>query len=75
VLPDWSPVRTFGGYQRRGQGLPRNLAAEGVGTASACGCGSACGIHGHAHAWARLEAPVRDQQGFWGAFGCSCWAV
>jgi predicted amidohydrolase YtcJ len=75
VLPDWSPVRTFGGYQRRGQGLHRSMVAEGVGTASACGCGSACGIHGHAHAWARLEAPVRDQQGFWGAFGCSCWAV
>jgi hypothetical protein len=51
------------------------MVAEGVGAGSACGCGSACGIHGHAHAWARLEAPVRDQQGFWGAFGCSCWAV
>jgi predicted amidohydrolase YtcJ len=75
VVPDWSPVRTFGGYQRRAEGMRRTLVAEGVGAAPACGCGSACGIHGHAHAWARLEAPVRDQRDFWGALGCACWAV
>jgi hypothetical protein len=55
--------------------MGRSLRAEGVGAELACGCGNACGIHGHAHAWARLEAPVRDRQGFWGALGCACWAV
>jgi predicted amidohydrolase YtcJ len=75
AMPDWSPVRHFGGYQSR-------LRAEGVagkGTlarlAEACGCGSSCGVHGHSHAWARQGgAPVRDQGAFWGALGCSCWA-
>lgn len=66
AMPDWSPVRRFGGYQSR-------LRAEAA-IAEACACATACGVHGHAHAWARLEAPVRDQAGFWGAFGCSCWA-
>ncbi|NMJ41084.1 amidohydrolase [Roseomonas sp. JC162] len=66
AMPDWSPVRRFGGYQSR-------LRAEAA-IAEACACAAACGVHGHAHAWARLEAPVRDQAGFWGAFGCSCWA-
>ncbi len=66
AMPDWSPVRRFGGYQSR-------LRAEAAIT-EACACATACGVHGHAHAWARLEAPVRDRQGFWGALGCSCWA-
>jgi len=70
VLPDWSPVARFGGYQPRAPRLPR----EGV--ALACGCATACGVHGHAHAraWA-APAPAADAAGFWGAFGCSCWAV
>ena len=67
AMPDWSPVRRFGGYQSR-------LRAEDATTAQACACASACFVHGHEHAWARLDAPVRDQQGFWGALGCSCWA-
>jgi predicted amidohydrolase YtcJ len=72
-MPDWSPVRHHGGYQSR-------LRAEGVAPtaparmASACGCGTACAIHGHAHAWARA-VPVQDERAFWGALGCSCWAI
>lgn len=66
AMPHWSPVRRFGGYQSR-------LRAEAAIT-EACVCASACGVHGHAHVWARLEAPVRDHAGFWGALGCSCWA-
>ncbi|BDG70485.1 amidohydrolase [Roseomonas fluvialis] len=66
AMPDWSPVRRFGGYQSR-------LRAEAAITET-CACATACGVHGHAHAWARLDAPVRDQAGFWGALGCSCWA-
>jgi predicted amidohydrolase YtcJ len=68
-MPEWSPVRTFGGYQDRS----RRTAAL---MASACGCASACAVHGHDHAAALgREAPAADVQTFWGAFGCGCWAV
>ena len=68
-MPDWSPVRRFGGYQH----ATRFTADDGA-RAAACGCASACAVHGHAHAWAR-ETPSADPAGFWGAFGCGCWAV
>ena len=69
AMPDWSPVRTFGGYQGPQVGTTANLAA-------ACGCGSACGVHGHSHARALAgEAPTSDHRTFWGVLGCSCWAV
>jgi hypothetical protein len=73
VLPDWSPVRTFGGYRKRAAGPPR---ADSAAFAAACGCGTACGVHGHAHgaAWG-TKAPAADQGTFWGVFGCACWAV
>ncbi len=72
VLPDWSPVKTFGGYQRSGVRAP----AEAVAMTASCGCGTACGVHGHAHASAwTSNAPVADLKGFWGALGCACWAV
>ena len=68
-MPDWSPVRTFGGYQDRS----RNHA---MALASACGCASGCNVHGHDHAAALgAEAPTSDPRSFWGAFGCGCWAV
>ena len=70
AMPDWSPVRTFGGYQRRAGMDGRKYAF-----AAACGCASACGVHGHAHASAlAATVPVRDEGSFWGALGCSCWA-
>jgi len=62
-MPDWSPVRTFGGYQ----GAPP--------VARASNAPSGCGIHGHAHAKAWLSTPpAHDAPAFWGALGCSCWA-
>lgn len=68
AMPDWSPVRAFGGYYRE----PGQNAA----LASACGCASACGIHGHNHAAALgADIPAGDVQSFWGAMGCGCWAV
>jgi len=71
AMPDWSPVRSFGGYQRR-------AAAEGESKyafAANCGCASTCGVHGHAHAAAlAATVPASDERSFWGALGCSCWA-
>jgi predicted amidohydrolase YtcJ len=68
AMPDWSPVRAFGGYYRE----PAHTAA----LASACGCSSACTVHGHDHAAALGAAiPASDVQSFWGALGCGCWAV
>jgi predicted amidohydrolase YtcJ len=73
-MPDWSPVKSYGGYQKRAEaGGTQNHA---LAMASACGCATSCGIHGHAHASAwGADAPVSDMRSFWGAFGCSCWAV
>lgn len=72
VLPDWSPVATFGGY-RKPSGASN--AVERV-AAAPCGCGTTCGVHGHGHvaAWG-ANVPAADPRGFWGALGCSCWAV
>jgi predicted amidohydrolase YtcJ len=75
-MPDWSPVRTFGGYAawgdpgRAGQpALHRKLALS-------CGCANTCGIHGHDHAVAwSSRLPIADLKSFWGAVGCACWAV
>ena len=74
AMPDWSPVRKYGGYAgwgaaQRGDGAPLQCAATQL-----CGCASPCGVHGHAHPWAR-NIPASDLKSFWGALGCSCWAV
>ncbi|TAJ71443.1 MAG: amidohydrolase [Phenylobacterium sp.] len=69
-MPEWSPVRVFGGYQDRAR---RGSAAL---MASACGCAKSCDVHGHDHAAALgRKAPAADAPTFWGAFGCGCWAV
>ena len=62
AMPDWSPVRTYGGYQ------PRDRS-------EAMARPAACGVHGHSHQTAWLASvPARDEPAFWGALGCSCWA-
>jgi predicted amidohydrolase YtcJ len=69
-MPEWSPVRVFGGYQDRARRGSSALMA------SACGCANRCNVHGHDHAAALgREAPAADARSFWGAFGCGCWAV
>jgi hypothetical protein len=74
AMPDWSPVRRFGGYgawaARSAEATVQRLAAD------ACGCARACAIHGHDHAaaWSG-RVPTADDRGFWGALGCACWAV
>lgn len=69
AMPDWSPVRTYGGYQQRARDANQSKYAL------ACGCTKRCNVHGHAHAgaWAN-QVPVSDAGAFWGALGCSCWA-
>jgi hypothetical protein len=69
AMPDWSPVRTFGGYQpRRTTPKASRSFAQAL-----CDCTSTCGVHGHAHRHAWFDE-VDDQRSFWGALGCSCWA-
>ena len=63
AMPDWSPVRTYGGYGA--WAAPATSASP-----------RSCNIHSqqHATAWSR-QLPIKDLEGFWGALGCSCWAV
>jgi predicted amidohydrolase YtcJ len=65
VTPDWSPVVKVPGHWRQQTAL----------AAAVHQCAGPCGVHAHSHEKARLSsAPVSDFQGFWGAFGCSCFA-
>ncbi|NVP57272.1 amidohydrolase [Mycoplana rhizolycopersici] len=76
AMPDWSPVRVFGGYAAWGdpQGAGKNSLRRAAITT--CGCTSNCGMHGHDHASAwTSKLPISDLKGFFGALGCSCWAV
>ena len=59
VMPDWSPVRSYCGYQR-----PTTSAHV-----------ARCSVHRHAHApVARAPVGAADGRVFWGALGCSCFA-
>jgi predicted amidohydrolase YtcJ len=76
AMPDWSPVRTFRGYAAWGEpdGAGKNSLRRTA--VSSCGCQSSCGVHGHDHASAwGSKLPISDLKTFWGALGCSCWAV
>ena len=76
AMPDWSPVRRFGGFAAWRNASGNGEAALQQVAAASCGCATACGVHGHAHARAwTANAPTSDLHGFWGALGCSCWAV
>jgi predicted amidohydrolase YtcJ len=67
AMPDWSPVRVYGGYAAWGEPLKRAAPAA---------CISDCHVHGHRHARAwSANLPIADLKGFWGALGCSCWAI
>lgn len=59
VLPDWSPVSTFGGYVKSELHV----------------CVGSCDVHGHDHDVARKSnVPVDNYTAFWGVLGCSCFA-
>ena len=76
AMPDWSPVRRFGGYSAWGARDSGPLQSAARQAAAACACSHLCNVHGHAHASAwNAQLPTSDAQGFWGALGCACWAV
>jgi len=65
VMPDWSPVAIVPGHWRPAAPLAASLHQ----------CIGSCAVHQHQHDRARRSSvPVSDHQGFWGAFGCSCFA-
>ncbi|WP_395503426.1 amidohydrolase [Ectopseudomonas mendocina] len=66
VMPDWSPVAIVPGHW--------SPSAAPL-TASIHQCIGSCAVHQHQHDRARRSSvPVSGHQGFWGAFGCSCFA-
>jgi predicted amidohydrolase YtcJ len=70
-LPEWSPVKTYGGYGAWKDFKPAAMQAH------ACGC-NGCSLHGHDHAkaWGSdLPVAESDLKSFWGALGCACWAI
>ncbi|TFW22811.1 amidohydrolase [Duganella callida] len=89
AMPDWSPVRRYGGYAAWGENVGTSRAAMKElerrrleqnklrqQQAASCGCASNCNVHGHQHAnaWGS-KLPISDLKSFWGALGCACWAV
>ena len=76
AMPDWSPVRRFGGYGAWGDPNGAGKPALNRKLAMTCSCANTCNIHGHNHAmaWSR-KLPIADLKSFWGALGCACWAV
>lgn len=75
VSAGWSPTAIFGGAfnpKSHNRGNPRTHTH-----ASSCAdsCGNSCGLHGHNHqiAWSK-PLPIGDNNAFWGALGCSCFA-
>ena len=76
AMPDWSPVRKFGGYAAWGDPKGAGQAALLRNAASNCLCANRCAVHGHNHATAwSSKLPIADLKSFWGALGCACWAV
>ncbi|QYN04059.1 amidohydrolase [Pseudomonas protegens] len=65
VTPDWSPVAKVPGHWKPDAPLQNRVHQ----------CSGPCAVHAHGHQKARMSnVPVSDFQGFWGAFGCSCFA-
>jgi predicted amidohydrolase YtcJ len=76
AMPDWSPVRSFGGYGAWGDKTVARKDTAQQAAAGACSCAHACAVHGHQHATAWSSSlPISDLRSFWSALGCACWAV
>jgi predicted amidohydrolase YtcJ len=75
-MPDWSPVRAYGGYAAWGNPKGAGAPALRRKLAMSCGCANSCSVHGHDHARAfSSSVPASDFRSFWGALGCACWAL
>ncbi|CAM7555970.1 MAG: amidohydrolase [Enterobacteriaceae bacterium] len=71
VLPEWSPVVNVPGHYRS---APPQQTRVGM-MPAAHHCSGPCGVHNHQHGVARGSSiPVSDDNAFWGALGCSCFA-
>jgi predicted amidohydrolase YtcJ len=76
AMPDWSPARTFGGYAAWGDPKGAGQPAVQRKLAMSCSCANTCDLHGHDHASAwSSQLPIADLKSFWGALGCTCWAL
>jgi len=70
--PDWSPVNTGPSPAMR----TNTANKEPLARACHDGCASSCGLHGHDHQIAWMSpVPISDKNAFWGALGCSCFAI
>jgi hypothetical protein len=73
AMPDWSPVRIYGGYGAWGTPAQHTRVTA---SHAACVNSGNCRVHGAAHTDAgALGAPTSDLKAFWGILGCACWAV
>ncbi|MDW4497878.1 amidohydrolase [Sulfitobacter sp. D35] len=74
--PDWSPILTEPSPAQRQAAMTETHGAPTFAQSCHDGCANACGLHGHDHgiAW-KNPLPVSDLKSFWGALGCSCFAV
>ncbi len=71
VLPEWSPVASVGGHYRSAPPVATRVGMQ----QQVHHCSGPCGVHNHAHDYARrAELPVSEENAFWGALGCSCFA-
>ncbi|UAN47501.1 amidohydrolase [Serratia sp. JSRIV001] len=72
VLPEWSPVVNVSGHYRSAP--PATTGKVGA-LSQAHQCCGPCGVHAHQHDIARRSSiPIANENAFWGAFGCSCFA-
>jgi predicted amidohydrolase YtcJ len=75
AMPDWSPVRSYGGYAAWADSKGAGKADGRRKLAMSCGCANTCNVHAHDHATAwSSKLPAADLRSFWGALGCSCFA-
>ena len=75
AMPDWSPVRSYGGYAAWADAKGAGKADTRRKLAMACGCANTCNVHAHDHATAwSSKLPIADLRSFWGVLGCSCLA-
>ncbi len=65
AMPDWSPVRTYGGYQERSSASKHALAS--IHNAFSHGC---CGVHAQTK---KVRSSLEEVALDW-SMGCSCWA-